>query len=216
MRSRGTQNVEAKTEAILDAAEAHFALRGFEATKIADIARDAGVAVGTIYLRYPGKEELLAGILDRVATRFRTAMDDPAITALPFPERFSAIIHAILSTAAQEEHLARLMSLATFAPAGDAQRLGRILSSIEAHLGDGMARGELRGGLDIPLTASIAYGMVEGAMQHMAKSPQTAPETVVKHLAQAWTDWLSHRPSHGSPQGRSEDAEPSITAKRSS
>ena len=48
---------------ILAAAATWFTTDGFEATRIADVAHLAGVAVGTVYLRYPGKGELLAGVL---------------------------------------------------------------------------------------------------------------------------------------------------------
>lgn len=191
MRNRSSLTVEEKTEAILDAAERHFSTHGFEATKLASVAKEAGVAVGTIYLRYPGKEELLAGILDRVAGRFRDAMEQDRVRMKPFPERFVTIIQTILATAAQQEHLARLMSLASFAPTGDAQRLGQILSGIEWQLRDGIERGELRSDIDLSLTASIAYGMVEGAMQEMAHRSSLGPDVVIQQIADAWTRWLA-------------------------
>jgi len=41
-----------KRDAILDAARTLFAKQGYEETTIADIARAAGVAVGTVYLSF--------------------------------------------------------------------------------------------------------------------------------------------------------------------
>jgi AcrR family transcriptional regulator len=47
-----------RREAILDAALAEFAARGFATTRLDDIARRAGVAKGTLYLYFHDKESL--------------------------------------------------------------------------------------------------------------------------------------------------------------
>lgn len=54
-----------KENLILDAAERVFAARGYAATAVKDVAREAGVATGTVYLYFPGKEELFLALLDR-------------------------------------------------------------------------------------------------------------------------------------------------------
>ena len=54
----------AKRERILEAAERVFALRGFYAAKVADIAREAGVADGTIYLYFKSKDDLLISLFE--------------------------------------------------------------------------------------------------------------------------------------------------------
>jgi AcrR family transcriptional regulator len=48
----------ARREAILAAALDEFAARGFEATRLDDVARAAGIAKGTIYLYFRDKEDL--------------------------------------------------------------------------------------------------------------------------------------------------------------
>jgi AcrR family transcriptional regulator len=50
--------------AILDAAEAVFAERGFERARIQDIALRARTAVGTVYNHFEHKEEVLRALLD--------------------------------------------------------------------------------------------------------------------------------------------------------
>lgn len=47
-----------KQDQILDAAARRFALYGFRRTVLDDIARDAGIGKGSIYLHVPGKDEL--------------------------------------------------------------------------------------------------------------------------------------------------------------
>ena len=49
---------EARPDAILDAAWAVFAERGFARAKLDDVARRAGVSKGTLYLYFDSKERL--------------------------------------------------------------------------------------------------------------------------------------------------------------
>ncbi|MFK5689870.1 TetR/AcrR family transcriptional regulator [Ornithinimicrobium sp. LYQ92] len=53
------------TDHILDAAAELVARHGFDHVTTAEIAKAAGVAKGVLYLRFPGKDELLDGVLDR-------------------------------------------------------------------------------------------------------------------------------------------------------
>lgn len=50
--------------AILEAAEAVFAERGFDATKMQEVAARAGVSVGVLYEVFPGKDALLDAVHD--------------------------------------------------------------------------------------------------------------------------------------------------------
>lgn len=54
-----------KETMILDAAERVFAARGYAATTVKDVAQEAGVATGTVYLYFPSKEELFLALIDR-------------------------------------------------------------------------------------------------------------------------------------------------------
>lgn len=55
----------ARENAILDVAERVFATRGYAATTMKDVAGAAGVAAGTLYLYFPGKEALFLALIDR-------------------------------------------------------------------------------------------------------------------------------------------------------
>src|SRR5215831_14030386 len=61
LRPRGERQAARQAErrqAILDAALEEFAARGFEATRLDDVARRAHIAKGTIYLYFRDKESL--------------------------------------------------------------------------------------------------------------------------------------------------------------
>src|SRR5205085_12101013 len=54
-----------KRDAILRAAIDVFAERGFFNAQVADVARAAGVAAGTVYLYFKSKDDLLVSIFER-------------------------------------------------------------------------------------------------------------------------------------------------------
>jgi AcrR family transcriptional regulator len=56
-------------DAILDAAERLLARYGFKKTTIDDLAREAGIGKGTVYLHFPSKEEVALCTIDRIVER---------------------------------------------------------------------------------------------------------------------------------------------------
>src|SRR3954468_10476728 len=54
-----------KRDAILRAAIDVFAERGFFNAQVADVARSAGIAAGTVYLYFKSKDDLLVSIFER-------------------------------------------------------------------------------------------------------------------------------------------------------
>src|SRR5258706_10494591 len=59
-----------KREAILRAAIKVFADRGYFNSKVSDIAGEAGIADGTVYLYFKSKDEILHSIFDRAMSEF--------------------------------------------------------------------------------------------------------------------------------------------------
>jgi AcrR family transcriptional regulator len=62
------QRSAARREAILSAALDEFSLRGFEAARLDDVAKRAGVAKGTIYLYFRDKESLFQELIRAMLT----------------------------------------------------------------------------------------------------------------------------------------------------
>jgi TetR/AcrR family fatty acid metabolism transcriptional regulator len=73
--------IAARRNQILDAATKVFAEKGFHPTTIKDIAREAGIADGTIYNYFENKTALMLGILDRLNESDRRAEDFSQFTA---------------------------------------------------------------------------------------------------------------------------------------
>ena len=60
-RDTQREKFEAREASIIAAASAVFASRGVDGAKMVDIARQAGLAEGTLYLYYRNKHDLLTG-----------------------------------------------------------------------------------------------------------------------------------------------------------
>ena len=61
--ARISQNRSSSREALIDAAAHEFAEKGYEATKVSDIAERAGVTTGALYAHFDGKLDLLMATL---------------------------------------------------------------------------------------------------------------------------------------------------------
>ena len=83
---------EARRQAILDAALAVFAERGFEAARLEDVAARAGVAKGTLYLYFRDKEalfeELVRGAVSPIMEAVSRAASAPDVPAHVILETF--------------------------------------------------------------------------------------------------------------------------------
>ena len=95
-----------KRELILKAATKVFAQNGFFNSQVADVARVAGVAAGTVYLYFQGKDDLLVSIFER---SMREALDEgrAATDGIADPsERLRRIAHMHLGRLGRDRNLA--------------------------------------------------------------------------------------------------------------
>ena len=67
---------ENRREALLDAAAAMFAAKGFDGTSIRDIAGAVGMLPGSLYYHFKSKEELLLAVYRKGVARFEAAIDE--------------------------------------------------------------------------------------------------------------------------------------------
>jgi AcrR family transcriptional regulator len=113
--ARWRRRSHARPDELLDAARDEFVAKGFDAARIEDIARRAGLSKGAVYLYFASKEELLRALIEReVAPMFgqvRTlakTIEDPraaltmiarTIGAALIDPRFIATPHLVISIA---------------------------------------------------------------------------------------------------------------------
>lgn len=108
---RAEQQRAARREAILQAARTVFARKGFHGTTIADIAEQAGIALGTFYLYFPSKNAVFAALHDRLFDLIGRAAARGAPAGAGLREDVRARISAVFETCGSNRELLRLVVL---------------------------------------------------------------------------------------------------------
>ncbi len=99
-----------KREQIRKAALAVFSRRGFHETTVAEIAEEAGIAKGTIYLYYPSKEEILIAIFRRYTDGMLDLVDGLLDSALTVHEILAVFVRKQIDLFREEPDLVRILS----------------------------------------------------------------------------------------------------------
>ena len=92
-----------KRERILLAAERIFARHGFFAARVSEIAKEAGVADGTIYLYFKSKDDLLISLFEQRMTQVNDTLR-AAIAGVPPKDQLRAFGLSRLREATEEEY----------------------------------------------------------------------------------------------------------------
>jgi len=151
---------------ILDSAIRIFAEQGFFAARTRDIAAGAGVAEGTIYLYFDGKDDLLLTAFREKVAEFTSSV--PALLDLPisFEERLTRLFEMQFTGIEAQPELATVLLMETRQsnkfygePVRDVLR--SYAGAIDRLLHCGIDEGALRPDLDIPLARRILVGALE-------------------------------------------------------
>ena len=158
-----------KRDAILRAAIDTFAERGYFNAQVADVARAAGVAAGTVYLYFKSKDDLLVSIFERSMreglTDSRAAVADLADP----PERLRRLARGHLARLGNDRNLAvvfqvELRQSTKFMERFSSTLLRDYLGLMREAIADGQREGLFRA--DIKPTS--AAKMLFGALDEMA------------------------------------------------
>ena len=157
---------EAKRRAILESAVRVFAEHGFFAARIRDIAAGAGVAEGTIYLYFDGKDDLLLTAFREKVNEFCASARDVLAAGAPFSERLARFIRLQFESIEAEPALATVLLLESRQSSkfyGGAVRdvLKLYAQAIDELLASGDQQGALRQGVAIPLALRMLIGLLE-------------------------------------------------------
>jgi AcrR family transcriptional regulator len=83
---------EAVKDSILDATDRLLARFGYRKMTVDDIAAEAGIGKGTIYLHFTSKEELVLSHIDRIVDRLKTRLLEIAGSNEPAAERLRLML----------------------------------------------------------------------------------------------------------------------------
>lgn len=197
-----TTTSQDKRRRILDAAVTVFAENGFYNAKVAQVAKEAGVADGTIYLYFKNKEDILIQV-------FMDAMEDILkrqmliLGDIPDPkEKLKAFIYTHFSAVSKSRAMAEVVTVelrqsAKFMRQTDMKPFGRYLGLIAGIVEEGIQKGMFQEQLDPRLTARAIFGAIDELALAWAMSNRTStPEEAANNLCQLFLSGLNKCPDH--------------------
>lgn len=187
-----------KRQRILKGALRAFAKNGFYNTRVSEIASEAGVADGTIYLYFKNKDDLLISlfedrmeyIIDRLGRELK-AVDGDIL------ERLRSFVHLHFRLAVEHRDLAEFITVelrqsAKFVKEYENPKFADYLKMLHSLIDEGQREGVLRSDLDSRLITRALFGALDEVLLQLALAEQ-APTDVsdeAHQIAEMFIDGL--------------------------
>ncbi|OPL09900.1 MAG: hypothetical protein AVO34_12645 [Firmicutes bacterium ML8_F2] len=155
-----------KYQVLLDAAVRSFAQTGYHRTRVADIAREAGVADGTVYIYFENKEDILISLFQDLMQRFVEDLNSELTLCHDASEKLYRIIAYHLTTLANRPDQARvtqieLRQIDKTINQGISKPLKIYFQLIEEVIAEGKAQGLYRQGIDPKTARKVVFGAID-------------------------------------------------------
>ena len=188
-----TDTQREKRRQILRAAITVFARSGYHTSRVADVAKEAGVAYGLVYHYFGSKEDLLETIFRRTWSRMLEAVEELERSEAPAREQLAGVARIVLGSWELDPDLVRVLvrEVARSPQLGrEVDEIEHAFAALERIVTKGQERGELRPGIDPRFAAWILYGALEEILTgwvfgHLPAGPEDvarAEQTVVELL----------------------------------
>ena len=149
---------------ILAAAVKGFAEKGFHASRVGDVAEEAGVAYGLVYHYFDSKEELLETIFRTTWTEMLARVREVEEAGVPAAEAVRQVTALLLRTWRRDPDLVRVLVREVTRNQHIQQEIDEIaeaMGALETIVRRGQESGEFRAELDPRLAAAVFYGALE-------------------------------------------------------
>jgi AcrR family transcriptional regulator len=164
------EQAAASRAALVDAAGACFAERGYEATTVAEILDRVGMARGALYHYFPdGKRELFFAVFEAVNEGFHERRDAVAGLATPL-ERIRAGVGVFLDLCTEDEVARILLIDAPAVVPGQAER-GSTYDLLLGQLGELLADVGEPAPFDAEVMAMALFSAVRSAGEYVMAAP---------------------------------------------
>jgi TetR/AcrR family transcriptional regulator, fatty acid metabolism regulator protein len=189
---------EDKRRQLLDAAVRVFARKGYHASRVGDIAEEAGVAHGLLYHYFRSKDEVLECIFRETWSDILAAARMVEETDEPARDRLSGIAKILLRAWRRDPDLVRVV-VREVARSPELQRrvsdVHAAFAAVERIIVRGQEEGEFRRDVDPRLASFVFYGALEEILtgwvlgtldegdDEVARAEQTVVEIVCGGLA---------------------------------
>ncbi|MBR3206798.1 MAG: TetR/AcrR family transcriptional regulator [Bacillus sp. (in: Bacteria)] len=151
---------------IIDAAVVVIAENGYHQSQVSKIAKQAGVADGTIYLYFKNKEDILISLFKEKMGQFIERMETDIQKKPSAKEKLLLLIEEHFRMLAQNHHLALVTQLELRQSNLELrQKINEVLKGylnmLDSILTEGKKTGEFRQNLDVRLARQMVFGTID-------------------------------------------------------
>jgi AcrR family transcriptional regulator len=170
-----------KRAQILDAALEVFSRKGVYATRIADIASEAGIAYGLVYHYFKNKEEVLNTIFEERWARVTELLEQAEKQGTDSADRLRRAADVFLSAYGRRPQVVELLLLeftrmSKFLEPTQIEKIARAFQVVTRIIERGQSEGELRGDLAPGLLTLTFLGGLQLIMQTQVLGTFSPPE----------------------------------------
>ena len=158
------QAQEQKRRLLLDAAVRVFARKGYHASRVGDIAEEAGVAHGLLYHYFGSKEDVLRAVFRETWRALIETIESVEEAGDPPREQLRKVAEILLRSWRRDPDLVRVLVLEVTRSQhlpGEMEEIGESFAAIQEIVERGQADGSIRRDLDARLASYVFYGAVE-------------------------------------------------------
>jgi TetR/AcrR family fatty acid metabolism transcriptional regulator len=155
-----------KPQQILDAAVRVFARNGFYNSRVSDIAREAGIASGTIYLYFKTKDEILVTLFRETMAAFVARVRKAIAEESGAPAKIRRMIRLHFETLEAHPDMAEVVQVELrqghkFFRGASAHEIAAYFDLIASVLEEGVAAGQFRAELPVKVATKMLFGAMD-------------------------------------------------------
>ncbi|PIC80497.1 TetR family transcriptional regulator [Sporosarcina sp. P18a] len=155
-----------KYKQIVDAAVIVIAENGYHQAQVSKIAKEAGVADGTIYLYFKNKEDILISVFREKMAIFVENIKEILKTDLPIAQKLELVVENHFKVLQEDPHLAIVTQLELRQSNKELRfQINNVLKEymvlLDTLLEEGVENGELSPDLDLRLARQMLFGTMD-------------------------------------------------------
>lgn len=155
-----------KYKQIIDAAVIAIAENGYHQAQVSKIAKQAGIADGTIYLYFKNKEDILISVFEEKMGVFIENLQEIIKNGESSTEKLSRMIENHFTVLANDRHLATVTQLELRQSSKELRLkinsvLKEYLKLLDEILIEGMVNGEFNPNMDVRIARQMVFGTID-------------------------------------------------------
>lgn len=179
-----------------------FASKGFFGAKVADIAQEAGVADGTIYLYFKSKDDLLISLFEHQMERVNEELQSAMAGGKDPVDKLRRFVRAYIGLVEKNRHATEVITIelrqsAKFMKDYSNPRFAEFLKLLASTIDEGQRQGRLRADVPPAVVARAVFGMLDelSLMWVTARGEKVDIRKVADWVGDIVLEGLEHRTS---------------------